>query len=235
MSINNSEELNKYYKIINELVDDYVEKHKIRPSKLVSYLKPGSERFKKFLIKNQLESVNGSDIILRDVLVDRSGMEEDGVYTFEKYKYFESTEFKITDIKKCLYKGIEKADIKYEKAIADYFDINLGDIDILDSEKHEFKISDWQNDNWDVVVYSEEDIVIIKNNLVDHVLGELKEQTVSINEIIDISLDRIIDEEEALSKLSSKFTVHKTNEVITSILKGYKFEAESKDYYFWVR
>ncbi len=235
MSINNSEELNKYYRIINELVDDYVEKHKIRPSKLVSYLKPGSERFKKFLIKNQLESVNGSDIILRDVLVDRSGMEEDGVYTFERYKYFESDEFKITDIKNCLYKGIEKADIKYEKGIADYFDINLGDIDILDSEKHVFKISDWQNDSWSVVVYSEDDIEIIKKNLVEHVIEEINSQTVSINGIIDISLDRLINESEAIDKLTQKFTESKINEVISSILSGYKFENKDQRYYFWVK
>ena len=30
MSINNREDLNKYYNLINELVDNYVEKHKIR-------------------------------------------------------------------------------------------------------------------------------------------------------------------------------------------------------------
>lgn len=235
MSINNSEDLNKYYKIINELVDDYVEKHKIRPSKLVSYLKPGSERFKKFLIKNQLESVNGSDIILRDVLVDRSGMEEDGVYTFEKYKYFESTEFKITDIKKCLYKGIEKADIKYEKAIADYFDINLGDIDILDSEKHEFKISDWQNDSWSVIVYSLDDIEIIKMNLVEHVLGEINKQTVVINDVVEVSLEKLINEEEAQKQLVEKFSDNKVNEVINSILSDYKIEGKTKGFFFWVR
>ena len=46
--ISNSEDLNKYYKIINELVDNYVEKHKIKPSRLINYLSPGSDRFKKF-------------------------------------------------------------------------------------------------------------------------------------------------------------------------------------------
>ena len=32
MSINNSEDANKYYQMINGLVDDYIDKWKVRPS-----------------------------------------------------------------------------------------------------------------------------------------------------------------------------------------------------------
>jgi len=34
MSINNREDLNKYYGLLNELIDVYVEKWKIRPTRL---------------------------------------------------------------------------------------------------------------------------------------------------------------------------------------------------------
>ena len=37
MSINNREDANKYYQVINSLVDEYTEKHKIRPSNLKRY------------------------------------------------------------------------------------------------------------------------------------------------------------------------------------------------------
>ena len=58
MSINNREDANNYYKLINGLVDDYIDNHKIRPSKLSSYLKPGGQRFNKFLERNKLKDVN---------------------------------------------------------------------------------------------------------------------------------------------------------------------------------
>ena len=49
---------NKYYQQINELIDDYMDKWKIRPSNLKRYLQPGSERFTKFLHRNNLKEVN---------------------------------------------------------------------------------------------------------------------------------------------------------------------------------
>jgi 5-methylcytosine-specific restriction endonuclease McrA len=66
MSINNREDANNYYKLINGLVDDYIDNHKIRPSKLSSYLKPGGQRFNKFLERNKLKDVKGAEIILKD-------------------------------------------------------------------------------------------------------------------------------------------------------------------------
>ena len=38
MAINNREDANRYYQIVNELVDDYLDKWKIRPSNLKRYL-----------------------------------------------------------------------------------------------------------------------------------------------------------------------------------------------------
>ena len=46
MIVNNRESANKYYTLINELIDNYVEKWKIKPSNLKKYLKPGTDRFK---------------------------------------------------------------------------------------------------------------------------------------------------------------------------------------------
>ena len=125
MSINNREDLNKYYDIINELVDEYIDKWKIRPSRLKKYLKPGTKRFQNFLNRNNLSEVNGSDRILRDIIDDRTSMEKDGILTFESYKLFESDNFEIKSLEECLYKGVEKADLKMEKVLADYFDTNL--------------------------------------------------------------------------------------------------------------
>lgn len=186
MSINSREDANKYYQQINELIDDYMDKWKIRPSNLKRYLQPGSERFTKFLQRNNLKEVNGIDRVLSDIIEDRVNMEEDGVLTFESFKLFESNEFKVSNLKQCLYKGIEKADLNMEKVLADVFDTNLGSIDIVDSDKHIFNV-----DNLNVIVYSKEDLEIIKNNIIDHLYEELKSKKVLLGGLVELPLSSI--------------------------------------------
>ena len=77
MSINTREDANKYYQMINDLVDEYTEKNKIRPSNLKRYLQPGSERFNRFLERNKLNDIKGASVILKDVIEDRENMEKD--------------------------------------------------------------------------------------------------------------------------------------------------------------
>jgi hypothetical protein len=189
--INNREDANKYYQQLNELIDDYMDKWKIRPSNLKRYLQPGSERFTKFLHRNNLKEVNGIDRVLSDVIEDRVNMESDGVLTFENFKYFESNEFKTASLRECLYKGIEKADIKLEKTLADVFDTNLGSIDVIDSDKHIFKINDWNSNDVNVLIYSKEDLDMIKNNMIDFMFEELKTKKVLLGGIVEISLSSI--------------------------------------------
>ena len=186
MSINNREDANKYYQQINELIDDYMDKWKIRPSNLKRYLQPGSERFTKFLHRNNLKEVNGIDRVLSDIIEDRVNMEEDGVLTFESFKLFESNDFKVSNLKQCLYKGIEKADLNMEKVLADVFDTNLGSIDIVDSDKHIFNV-----DNLNVIVYSKEDLEIIKNNIIDYLYEELKSKKVLLGGLVELPLSSI--------------------------------------------
>ncbi len=234
MSINNSEDLNRYYNIINNLVDNYVESNKIKPSNLLNYLKPGSDRFNRFLIRNGLNEVKGSDIILKDILIDRAGMEEDGVYTFESYKYYESVEFKISNLKQCLYKGIEKSDIKSEKIIADYFDVNLGDIDVVDSEKHTFKVNDWNGDDWVVFIYSEEDFDIIKSNIKEYLFDELSSSSVDLVGEVKLELNDLIDKETYNKKLEDKLTSDFLTKLIEKILgESVKYLDVVKDYHLW--
>ena len=184
--INNREDANRYYQQINELIDDYIDKWKIKPSNLGRYLKPGSDRFNKLLGRNNLKEINGIDRILSDVIEDRVNMERDSVLTFENFKFFESDEFKVSNLKQCLYKGIEKVDINMEKVLADVFDTNLGSIDVIDSDKHVFKI-----DGVDIVIYSKEDLEIIKNNMIDYLFEELKSKKVLLGGLVELSLSNI--------------------------------------------
>ena len=234
MSINNREDVNKYYQIINGLLDEYTEQHKIRPSNLKRYLQPGSERFSRFLEKNKMKDIKRADVILKDILDDREAMEKDGVITFESFKVFESSEFKIHSMKECLYKGIEKSTQKMEKVLADYFDTNLGHIDSVDSDKHIFKISDWEKQDCNVIIYSKEEIDVIKYNMFDHLYDEISKSKFEIVTDISIELSRLIDKDIFESKLSDIFTEDKLIRTITDCLGDYKFEKESNDYFIWI-
>jgi len=233
--INSREDANRYYQMINGLVDDYLDKWKIRPSNLKRYLQPGSERFNKFLERNKLKEVKGADVILKDIIDDRYHMESDGVITFENFKFFESDEFKISSLKECLYKGIEKATLDYEKSIADHFDTNLGDIDILDADKHSFKINDWHGEDINLIIYSKEDINLIKNNMIDFLFIELTKKSVEIVDGIKVNLSDMIKStmfEEQMSQLFDKDEL--LIKTISKCLGDFKFKEEFNNYFIWI-
>lgn len=234
MSINNREDANKYYQIMNELVDEYIDKWKIRPAKLKKYLSPGSKRFNRFLERNKLDEVKGAGTILTDIIDDRFSMESDGVLTFENHKFLESAEFKIQSLKQCLYKGIEKADIKMEKIIADYHDTNLGEIDVVDSDKHLFKISSWGNDGSNIVIYSKEDIDLIVSNMIDHLFDELSKNKVELTDSISIDLSDLIKKENFEDKMNSIFNKEFSTKVITDCLgEECQFDGELNGFLLW--
>jgi hypothetical protein len=233
MSIKSREDANKYYQIVNELVDEYMSKGKIRPSNLKRYLQPGSERFKKFLIRNKLNEITGIDRVLSDVIEDRANMESDGVLTFESFKFFESDEFKIASMKQCIYKSIEKADLNMEKVLADVFDTNLGSIDIVDSEKHCFKIEDED----EVFIYSKEDIDIIGLNIIDHLYDELCKKDVVLAEDISMNLSDLVGKESFEKKMHDFFTEEFLLKLIGKLLDSeYYKEGENVgkgNYFVW--
>ena len=235
MSISNREDANKYYQLINGLVDDYIDVHKIRPSKLSAYLKPGGQRFNKFLERNKLKDIKGAEIILKDVIEDREHMEKDGVMTFESFKIMESTEFKYSDLKECLYKGIDKSDLNMEKALADYFDINLGSIDVIDSDKHKFKIQDWENDDWVCVIYSDEEYEVIKNNLVEYFYSELSKKEFELVNGLKIELSDLVKEDIFVEKIFKNLNEEKFQKIISETLgEDWSFASKFRNFHIWI-
>ncbi len=233
MSITNRESANKYYKVVNELIDDYIEKNGIRPSRLKKYLKKGSDKFEKFINRNGLKDIKGIHKVIDDVIDDVCSMENDGILTFEKYKYYESNEFKVLNVKQCLYKGVGKTDIKSEKVIADHFDANLSDIDIVDSDKHLFKVRHWNNDN-DVIIYNNDEFDIITENIKDYLLNELLEKEVDVLDI-NIKVDDLVDNKKFEEKLDTLLTEAKIVDFITKAI-GDDFEAKKiEGYYLWIK
>jgi hypothetical protein len=235
MSINNREDANKYYQLINGLVDDYIDNHKIRPSRLSAYLKPGGQRFNKFLERNKLKDISGSDRILKDIIEDRKHMESDGVITFESFNLLESTEWKISDLKQCLYKGIDKAGIEMEKILADYFDTNLSAIDVIDSDKHKFKIEDWKNDDWNIIIYSEEEFEVIKHNIIEHIVDEMSEREIDIIDDLKIKFNDLVKKDLLEEKLSEILNKDKLCDLISVCLGDeWQHDGFNRGHYIWL-
>lgn len=236
MSISSREDANKYYQVVNKLVDEYIDKWKIKPTNLKKYLKVGSDKFEKFIERNGLKDVNGIKQVISDIIEDRVHMETDGVLTFESFKVFESDEFKITSLIQCLYKGIGKTDIKAEKFLADHFDANLSQINIVDSDKHMFKINNWENEDLLVIVYNKDEFDIIKENIKEYLLDELLKKDIDLIVGVSVKLENLINKEKFETEIESKLSDKVITDLINdSLEKNYsKFNFEKTDnYYLW--
>lgn len=252
MAINGMEELNNYYQYFNQLVDDYMLNNgysKIRPSNLKKYLNPNSEKFNRFLerSKSKIKKNWGVEIndeygrvVLKNIIDDRYNMEKDGILTYESYSILESDEFKIKSMKECLYKGIDKATRKMEKIIADFLtekskgvDINLSDIDISNSDKHEFRVENWNNDSISIIIYSKEDMDIIKMNIIEHISDDLSEKDIEVNKNFKIKLSEIIDKDLVEKKMNSKIDNDYLINIIEDITE-YEFKGEKQNHYIWI-
>lgn len=186
--INNSEDANKYYKLINGYIDEYVEKHKIDPLKLKKYLK-NNQKMISFLKRKGLNDIKNINRVLDDIIDDRISIEKDLVKNFESYKVFESNIFNIND---CIDKGVDVSNITHEKIIADYFDISLSHINIINSNKHIFEV-ETLNGKLQCIVFNNNDINIIKENLKEYYLNKFKNYKLKVD-TIDILSSLIVDD-----------------------------------------
>jgi hypothetical protein len=138
-------------------------------------------------------------------------------------------------MKQCLYKGIEKATQNMEKVLADHFDTNLGDIDIVDTDKHIFKINDWNNHDVEVVIYSKEEMDVILTNIVEHLYGELSKKKIELSQHISIELSDLIKEDAFTTKIENILTGDLAKKLISDCLdNGFRFKDEFKGYFIWI-
>jgi hypothetical protein len=216
--IKSSEDANKYYQLVNQYIDEYVDQWKIKPTNLKNYLLGNKSRLVKFLERKGLKDISNINQVLLDVVEDRVAMFNDGVLTFENFQLFESNEFKIVDLRQCLYKGINNATIEHEKILADEFDVSLSEIDIISAEKHQFKI-----DSDNIVIYTDEEMSIIKENIKDYILNQVFNKSVKLelgssNLDLDINVKEFINNDKFLNHIDSVLDNSKIVEIISTIL-----------------
>ncbi len=214
--IKNSDDANKYYQLINQYIDEYVENWKVKPNNLKNYLLGNKSNLLKFLERRGLNDVNNINIVLSDVIQDRVSMYNDSVMTFESFKLLESDEFKILDLRSNIFKGIQKATIEHEKILADFFDASLSEIDVVNSDQHLFSFA--ENN---VYVFSKDEITILKTNILEHIYQKIKDQKI----VIEINSLKIEVSSDVYLKSYEEFTLkmnidEKVEEYVGSSLNG---------------
>ena len=159
-------------------------------------------------------------------------MEKDGILQFESYKLYESDTFRIKSMSEALLKGINKANIEHEKVIADYYDTNLSEINIISSEDHQFKVNVWNSYNF-VIIYSEEELSIIKENTKEFLYEEISNKTIDLNIDVTIKLLDLINKTNLEKQLDNILDENMVIKLITDYRSIYKFEKKYNNYYIW--
>jgi len=187
VEIKNREEANKYYKLINNLIDDFIEMTNARPIEVYNYLKKHSN---KFLENNDLKNVKGINRILSDVLDHRKSLQMDKIITFENYNSI------LEDIGDLKSKNTYK-----EKILSDFFHISSGHIDILNQDLNIYKIKDFEGETI-VTILSESDLNLLRSNLIKLLKSRIENQNFNIDELTneflkgvgEIKISQIIDD-----------------------------------------
>ena len=223
--ISNSEEANMYYQLVNQYIDEYTETHKIKPANVGKYLKNNS-KLVRFMERKGLKDVKNVNQVINDVIEDRISMEKDLVRTFESFKFFESDEFKVLNLRQCLYKGISKSSIEHEKILADHFDVSLSQIDVINSDKHIFKINDFE-----CVIYKQEELLIIKENIKEYCFDQVFNKKVKLEGIgidLDVNVKDFIDKDKFESHVDGVLSSNNIILIVKVLLSCDKVENVGK-------
>ena len=110
----------------------------------------------------------------------------------------------------------------------------VGDIDIIDADKHIFKINDWNNNDVEVVIYSKEDLEVIEGNMIDHLYTELSKSKISLTDNISIELKDLVKEEVFENKMFDIFTPEFLIKTISDLLGGEYQKEDQGKYFIWI-
>ncbi len=203
------EELNKYYELVNQYIDAYLDEWGIKPSKLKKYL--SKSRVDSFLEKNGLSDINLIGRVIDDIIDDRVSMELDQIMTFEGF-IAESIENNEIDI----YSNLPNAGLEHEKILADAFDTSLSRVNVTNPSKHIFSVDGILSDS-DCIVFTKDDMVAITENMKDMVKESVKTSKVKVDGFsVELELSKFLDENK-LAQYCEEFLTH---EKVTEVLKG---------------
>lgn len=181
--MNNSEEITKIYKSVGKKIDNYIDNWKIKPENLEQYL--SGKRLKRFIQSEDLESIKGIETIISDIIQDRISINRDLVKKFENFIFGNDQSDGSVDF----WSGIGKSSIDHEKILADFYDVSLSEVDIVDTDSHKFKVlSD------EVLVFTDSELDVISENLKLNKIGYIKNKEIELFKDVRIYLSDIVDD-----------------------------------------
>ena len=216
--ISNREDANKYYKLVNNAINDFMGETKARPSEVHKYL---TKNGVKFLKRLEISDVEGIDSVLNDVLLHRRHMEDDKVITFESFSKLNESSI-----------NVGSPSVEHEKILADVFNTSLGHIDVLDSQLHLFKISDFGKDVY-AIIFNESEISKVKEDLKVKIGSELSSKVIQVSDVEGITIDPIkfwlsdiLDESKVLEIINSKIS----SDMVFNFIKSSLFKSTSLNF-----
>jgi len=217
--ISNSEELNNYYKIVNNKLKKYSDMN-IPHDRIASYLKPGTINFTKFISEDDdLKDVDGIEIILRDVIQDTYAAFKDGLFR----KVAKSSVVKFENyLTESIFEEKELTDKEihaHERALADIYKVSISHIECVNKLIHVYEIID-NGKKIHAIIYNNDEF--------------LKERVIGIETVVEYYINKM---QQIDSRIKIKHAIDRENikkqwdgiitdeDVVTSML--HKFEKQN--------
>lgn len=231
--ISNSEEVNQFYKSINQYIDEYINNWKISATKLKRYFE-STKNMNNFLKKYKIDDIEGIKRIVKDVIDDRFHMEKDGIMKFENFLLSEKIKF-------------EAIGMNHERVLADLYNTSVGHIEPSNSDLHEYFVNDF-GDKLKVIIFSKEDVDLFKLECSKSIslsvkkkilnLKEFKIEDKTISSLFKFNLGEIIDNRLLSEKVTSELNDEKVLELFTTYINAlleseYAYKREFSGYYIW--
>jgi len=226
--IKNSDDANKYYSLVESQVSDYLTKYSkkfdIEPLKIAQHLLKNKNLLLEFISKRGLSEVSGINRVVQDVLEDIVAYHKDSVMTFESFSFSEKSNSS-SSFRECLFLGISEPTIEHEKLLADLFDCSLSHIECVNSQKRIFRID--SSDLESVVLYSDSELVIIYENMLDYLVNEFLKKELSVEGISFGKLVDVVDPILVREKVESSFSLVDCRSKICELLSGREVPTDS--------
>lgn len=230
--ISTTDETNKYFKLINGYIDDYIHDWKISPSALKKYFS-NKAKYESFIKKYSLEDIENIKIIFDDVIDDRQHIENDGVMKFESFINEDMGSI-----------SIKRSGHTHERILADLYHTSLGHISKTSETDHKYSVSDF-GEVTDVIIYSTEDINEFKTSIMPIFIKNINESQIDIHKLnvglssgkevktgISLSVSDIVDNEKLKSFINLKLDKRKILEIIHSFINDYDILKMNKNYIY---
>jgi len=156
-----------------------------------------------------------------------------GVMKFEKFRILESNDN--GGIRNIIYSNIGDTNIQYDKILADFYHTSLGHIEEISKDLHSYKVTGISSDD-NVIIFSDDDLKIITNNLIEYCHNKAMEETLLIDNIsVEIFVKDVMDHDKFKTHLASKFDTNHVISIMSEILDfdNYTYEDNHKGFYIW--